>query len=41
MIRRKLSIVAFVVAIFALSACADATAPSSDVCQIVAGSSTC
>ena len=41
MIRRRLLVLATVIASVALAACADVTAPSHDVCPINNGSSTC
>ena len=41
MIRRKLLIVATVIASVALAACSDMTAPKNDVCPVSQGSSTC
>ena len=41
MIRRRLFIVASVVATVVLAACSDMTAPKNDVCPVTGGSSTC
>ena len=41
MIRRNLLIVTAVVVSFVLTACSDMTAPKSDTCPIINGSSTC
>jgi len=41
MIRRRLLIVATVIASVALAACSDMTAPKNDVCPVTTGSSTC
>jgi hypothetical protein len=41
MIRRRLLIVTSVIASIVLAACSDMTAPKSDTCPVVGGSSTC
>lgn len=41
MIRRRLLIAVATIASVALAACSDMTAPKSDVCPVVGGSSTC
>ena len=41
MIRRRLLIVATVIASVVLAACSDVTAPKHDVCPVMNGSSTC
>jgi hypothetical protein len=41
MIRRRLLVVATVVASVVLAACSDMTAPRNDVCPVQTGSSTC
>ena len=41
MIRRRLLIVATVIASVALAACSDMTAPKNDTCPVSQGSSTC
>jgi hypothetical protein len=41
MIRRKLLVATAIIASVVLTACSDMTAPKSDVCPVVSGSSVC